>query len=44
MNDIQMIKVYLKSPYKVLTIDQIKQKKREERISDSPLKMFRAEN
>ena len=24
MNDIQMIKVYLKSPYKVLTIDQIK--------------------
>jgi hypothetical protein len=38
---IQMMQVYLKTPYKVLTISEIKQKEKE---NYSPLKLFRAEN
>lgn len=39
-----MINVYLQAPYKVLTIDQIKMKERENQPIDTTSKLFRAEN
>ena len=41
-----MIQVYLKTPYKVLTIDEIKKAQREknELKEYSPMRMFKAEN
>jgi hypothetical protein len=39
-----MINVYLQTPYKVLTIDQIKMKEKENQQVDSTEKLFRAEN
>tara|TARA_B110000285_G_C15126681_1_gene620677 strand:+ start:1827 stop:2018 length:192 start_codon:yes stop_codon:yes gene_type:complete len=41
-----MIQVYLKTPYKVLTIDEIKKAERERNESKeySPMRIFKAEN
>jgi hypothetical protein len=41
-----MIQVYLKTPYKVLTIDEIKKAEREknEFKAYSPMRIFKAEN
>jgi hypothetical protein len=50
-NNQKMINIYLKTPYKVLTIDQIKSKERVERerdlmdtVNQSPNRLFIAEN
>lgn len=44
-----MINIYLKTPYKVMTINEIKSKEKEVRDRDleanmSPTRLFRAEN
>lgn len=40
-----MVNIYLKTPYKVLTIDEIKKKERmKDDMIDPPLKLYRAEN
>lgn len=40
-----MINIYLKTPYKVMTIDQLKkQEKMKDDVLDPPLKLYRAEN
>jgi hypothetical protein len=48
-NNAKMINIYLKTPYKVLTINEVKAKERSERERDlevgiSPTRLFRAEN
>jgi hypothetical protein len=48
-NNAKMINIYLKTPYKVLTINEVKAKERTERERDlevgiSPTRLFRAEN
>ena len=48
-NNAKMINIYLKTPYKVMTINEIKTKEKEVRDRDldanmSPTRLFRAEN
>lgn len=40
----KMVRVYLKQPYKVLSIVDLKQRDKEKENASSPLKFFRAEN
>jgi len=39
-----MIQIYLTTPYKVLSINEIKSKDKEREDNFSPMKLFRAEN
>ena len=40
-----MVNIYLKTPYKVLTINELKkQEKQKDDLLDPPLKLYRAEN
>eukprot|EP00356_Strombidium_inclinatum_P012796 CAMPEP_0170493706 /NCGR_PEP_ID=MMETSP0208-20121228/14223_1 /TAXON_ID=197538 /ORGANISM="Strombidium inclinatum, Strain S3" /LENGTH=76 /DNA_ID=CAMNT_0010769661 /DNA_START=1881 /DNA_END=2111 /DNA_ORIENTATION=- len=39
-----MISIYLQTPYKVLSINEIKTKDKEREEQNSPTKLFRAEN